>query len=340
MRCLRSTSDADRRGRAVHGSWFRGTTSGSIPHGMRTPPTASKNRFFPGKRVAGPQLEGGAPMARTATSRQDCRRCPISSSPAEEDPSVRFLMTEPPCSRTPYRPTPAYTPRCMNRFGTSGFSARSVARRAGRRIPRISAIPGGTSSPKGIRAAGDFINPFTSAYLPLAFWPTLISTFGVTVSYLPEGDLAQAVPVAGALERRSIGRRRSRRGATAISMCRIPICRSLPQKATSCRRTASNTRWCVSPRSRWAFPLSSCRKWGPRSDMGDFIKVEVKENGPRARAESERSATRRDRRQDGRGAESPMGARLSTPPVSRRSSSPSATPSSNRPCCTSVPSGT
>lgn len=84
----------------------------------------------------------------------------------------------------------------MNRFGTSGFSARSVAPTGRAANPRISAIPGGTSSPKGIRAAGDFINPFTSAYLPLAFWPTLINTFGVAVSYLPEGDLAQAVPVA------------------------------------------------------------------------------------------------------------------------------------------------
>ena len=37
------------------------------------------------------------------------------------------------------------------------------------------------------------INPFISDYLPNLFWPAQIATFGRAVTYLPQGDAAQAV---------------------------------------------------------------------------------------------------------------------------------------------------
>jgi hypothetical protein len=37
------------------------------------------------------------------------------------------------------------------------------------------------------------INPFVDDYLPNVFWPAQIATFGVQVSYLPQGKAAQAV---------------------------------------------------------------------------------------------------------------------------------------------------
>lgn len=80
------------------------------------------------------------------------------------------------------------------RSGAHNFSARTSGARAAN--PRDNANPCGLSSPYGVRAAGDYVNPFISKYLPASFWPTLIATFGVTVDYLPQGDAAQAVPVA------------------------------------------------------------------------------------------------------------------------------------------------
>jgi hypothetical protein len=36
-------------------------------------------------------------------------------------------------------------------------------------------------------------NPFIDAYLPGMFWPAQIATFGIQVSYLPQGDAWQLV---------------------------------------------------------------------------------------------------------------------------------------------------
>jgi hypothetical protein len=38
-------------------------------------------------------------------------------------------------------------------------------------------------------------NPFISDYLPNQFWPAQIATFGRSVTYLPQGDAAQAIDV-------------------------------------------------------------------------------------------------------------------------------------------------
>src|SRR5215831_1880863 len=38
-------------------------------------------------------------------------------------------------------------------------------------------------------------NPFIDSYLPDAFWPAEIATFGRQVTYLPQGDTAQAVTI-------------------------------------------------------------------------------------------------------------------------------------------------
>jgi hypothetical protein len=38
-------------------------------------------------------------------------------------------------------------------------------------------------------------NPFIDTYLPSLFWPAQIATFGSQVTYLPQGDAAQAVNV-------------------------------------------------------------------------------------------------------------------------------------------------
>lgn len=38
-----------------------------------------------------------------------------------------------------------------------------------------------------------YVNPFLSSYLPDLFWPSQIATFGRQVTYLPQGDAAQAV---------------------------------------------------------------------------------------------------------------------------------------------------
>jgi hypothetical protein len=38
-------------------------------------------------------------------------------------------------------------------------------------------------------------NPFIDSYLPLMFWPAQIATFGSEVTYLPQGNIAQAVPI-------------------------------------------------------------------------------------------------------------------------------------------------
>jgi hypothetical protein len=37
------------------------------------------------------------------------------------------------------------------------------------------------------------INPFIDNYLPNAFWPAQLATFGREVTYLPQGDAGQAV---------------------------------------------------------------------------------------------------------------------------------------------------
>jgi hypothetical protein len=39
------------------------------------------------------------------------------------------------------------------------------------------------------------INPFIDSYLPGMFWPAQIATFGIPVTYLPQGDMMQAVTV-------------------------------------------------------------------------------------------------------------------------------------------------
>jgi hypothetical protein len=38
-------------------------------------------------------------------------------------------------------------------------------------------------------------NPFIDSYLPGMFWPAQIATFGSSVTYLPQGDSAQAVSI-------------------------------------------------------------------------------------------------------------------------------------------------
>lgn len=38
-------------------------------------------------------------------------------------------------------------------------------------------------------------NPFIDSYLPTMFWPAQIATFGKTVTYLPQGDAAQAIDI-------------------------------------------------------------------------------------------------------------------------------------------------
>lgn len=38
-----------------------------------------------------------------------------------------------------------------------------------------------------------YVNPFLSSYLPGMFWPAEIAIFGRQVTYLPQGDAAQAV---------------------------------------------------------------------------------------------------------------------------------------------------
>ena len=38
-------------------------------------------------------------------------------------------------------------------------------------------------------------NPFVGDYLPNLFWPAQIATFGQQVSYLPQGNAAQAVTI-------------------------------------------------------------------------------------------------------------------------------------------------
>lgn len=38
-------------------------------------------------------------------------------------------------------------------------------------------------------------NPFIGSYLPTMFWPAQIATFGIQVTYLPQGDSTQAVPI-------------------------------------------------------------------------------------------------------------------------------------------------
>ena len=40
-----------------------------------------------------------------------------------------------------------------------------------------------------------YVNPFISTYLPSLFWPAEIATFGRQVTYLPQGDIAQAVDI-------------------------------------------------------------------------------------------------------------------------------------------------
>jgi hypothetical protein len=39
------------------------------------------------------------------------------------------------------------------------------------------------------------INPFIGSYLPDMFWPAQIATFGIAVSYLPQGDMAQTASI-------------------------------------------------------------------------------------------------------------------------------------------------
>jgi hypothetical protein len=39
------------------------------------------------------------------------------------------------------------------------------------------------------------INPFISDYLPNLFWPAELATFGRQVTYLPQGNVAQAVTI-------------------------------------------------------------------------------------------------------------------------------------------------
>jgi hypothetical protein len=38
-------------------------------------------------------------------------------------------------------------------------------------------------------------NPFIDSFLPGMFWPAQIATFGIEVTYLPQGDSAQAVAI-------------------------------------------------------------------------------------------------------------------------------------------------
>ena len=39
------------------------------------------------------------------------------------------------------------------------------------------------------------VNPFISDYLPGMFWPALITTYGVPINYLPQGDSAQMITI-------------------------------------------------------------------------------------------------------------------------------------------------